>query len=169
MSNSRVILEPPNGGYGWIVVFGALLINMVNKAFNSVFGLLYGPFFNSINVKQSDIALVMNLASFFGSMSSIFTGAILKYYTVRQVSVTGCLLISIGMTLSSFTVSAYQTILTYSVLGGFGFGLLVNSSLIAVTSYFTTNKKRAVSLSLTGTGKIWVGRFSIACSFNYLR
>lgn len=153
MATSRIILEPPNGGYGWIVVLGALLINMVNKAFTSVFGLLYGPFFSSINVAQSDIALVMNLSSFFSSISSIFTGAILKFYTVRQVSVAGCLLISIGMTLSSFTVSVYQMILAYSLLGGLGFGLLINTSLIAVTSYFTTHKKRAVSFSLTGTGK----------------
>ncbi|KAL7049967.1 hypothetical protein ACKWTF_003921 [Chironomus riparius] len=152
MTTSKVILEPPNGGYGWIVVFGALLINMVIKAFNSVFGLLYGPFFRSINVAQSDISLVMNLSSFFGSLASIFTSAFLKSYTVRQVAVTGCFLISIGMTLSSLTVSVYQTVLAYSVIGGFGFGLLVNTSLIAVTSYFTTNKKRAVSFSLTGTG-----------------
>ncbi|XP_070491871.1 monocarboxylate transporter 12-like [Chironomus tepperi] len=165
MAISRVVLEPPNSGYGWIVVLGALLINMVTKAFNSVFSLLYGPFFSSINIAQSEISLVMNLSTFFGSLASIFTGAILKSFTVRQVAVTGCFLISIGMILSSFTVSAYQTILTYSLIGGFGFGLLVNTSLVAVASYFTTNKKRAVSLSLTGTG---IGQILLPQIVHYL-
>jgi MFS family permease len=155
MTESKVILEPPNGRYGWVVVIGALLINMVNKAFFSVFGLLFGPFFSSIDVAQSDIALVMNLTSFFGSVTSMFTGAILKFYTVRQVSVIACLISSIGLTLSAFTVSVYQTILTFSLLAGFGFGLLANTTLIAVTSYFTTNKRKAVSFALTGTGEVW--------------
>jgi len=154
MSDSKLILEPPNGRYGWVVVFGALLINMFIKAFFSVFGLLFGPFFSSINVAQSEIALVMNLTSFFGSLTSIFTGAILKFYSVRQVSVIACLFSSIGLTLSAFTVSVYQTILTFSVLAGFGFGLLANTTLIAVTSYFTTHKRKAVSFSLTGAGEI---------------
>ena len=154
MSEAQVIFEPPNGGFGWLVVFGALVINMVNKAIFSVFGLLFGPFFTSINVAQSDIALVMNLTSFFGSLAAIFSGAILKFYTVRQVSVTACILTSIGLTLSAFTVSVYQTVLAFSLLAGIGFGLLANTTLIAVTSYFTTNKRKAVSFALTGTGRI---------------
>lgn len=153
MAASKIILEPPNGGFGWIVVFGGILINMVNIAIFSVFGLLFGPFFDSINVAQSDIALVMNLTSFFGSITAIFTGATLKYFTVRQISVTACVLTSIGLTLSAFTVSAYQTILTFSVLAGFGFGFLANTTVIAVSSYFTTNKKRAVSFALSGAGE----------------
>jgi MFS family permease len=152
MLESRIIFEPPNGRYGWVVVFGALLINTLNRALYSVFGLLFGPFFNSINVSQSEIALVMDLTSFFESIASIFIGAILKFFSIRQVSVTACVLTSLGLTLSSFSVSVYQTILTFSVLDGIGFGLLNNITIIAVASYFTTNKRKAISFSSAGTG-----------------
>lgn len=153
MHQSLVILEPPNGSYGWIVVFGALIINIFNKAFFSVFGLLYGPLFTSINVQQSDISLVLNLASFFSSFSAIFTGAILKFLSYRQLSVLACFLTSMGITLSSFATSVYQIMFTFSLFTGTGLGLLANSTLIAVTSYFTTKKRKAVSFSLAGTGK----------------
>lgn len=146
-------LEPPNGGFGWIVVLGVLVINIFNKAFLSVFGLLYGPFFSSINVIQSDISLVFNIASFCSSFSAIFTGAVLKFYSYRQVSVFACFLTSIGLILSSFGTSVYQVILSYSILSGIGFGVLSNSTLIVVNTFFTTKKKQAVSYSLTGTGK----------------
>ena len=153
MIESQTICEPPNGGYGWVVVFGALLINMLNRALYSVFALLFGPFFSSIDVSQSEIALVMNLTSFFESLASILTGAVLKFFTIRQVSVTACILTSIGLTLSAFTVSIYQTILTFSILAGIGFGLLNNITIVAVTSYFTTNKRKAISFSSAGTGR----------------
>lgn len=152
MLESQRVLEPINGGYGWVVVFGALLINMLNRSLYSVFGLLFRPFFNSIDVSQSEIALVMNLTSFFESLASIFIGGILKFYTVRQVSVTACVLTSFGLMLSAFTVSVYQTILTFSVLAGIGFGLLNIITIVAVASYFTTNKTKAISFSSAGTG-----------------
>ncbi|XP_070491859.1 monocarboxylate transporter 12-like [Chironomus tepperi] len=151
MLESQRIFEVPNGGYGWVIVFGALLINMLNRALYSVFSLLFGPFFNSIDISQSEIALVMNLTSFFESIASIFTGAVLKFFSIRQISVTACILTSVGLTLSALTVSVYQTILTFSVLAGIGFGLLNNLTIVAVTSYFTTNKSKAISFSSAGT------------------
>lgn len=153
MLESQVVFEPPNGGFGWIVVFGAILINIFNKSFLLVFGLLFGPFFESINVSQSDISLVMSFASFFGSISGLFTGALMKKFSYRQVSVFACFITSLGLTLSAFSTSILQVILTYSVFTGTGFGLLASSTLIAVTSYFTTKKKMAVSFSTAGTGK----------------
>lgn len=162
MLESQIIFEPPNGGYGWIIVFGALLINMLNRALYSVFALLFGPFFSSIDVSQSEIALVMNLTSFFESLASILIGAILKFFSIRQVSVTACILTSLGLTLSAFTVSVYQIILTFSVLAGIGFGLLNNITIVAVTSYFTTNKRKAISFSSAGTGKCYKDQMSIS-------
>ncbi|XP_070491848.1 monocarboxylate transporter 12-like [Chironomus tepperi] len=151
MLESQTIFEVPNGGYGWVIVFGALLINMLNRALYSVFGLLFGSFFNSIGASPTEIALVMNLTSFFESIASILTGAVLKFFTIRQVSVTACILTSFGLTLSAFTVHIYQIILSFSLLVGIGFGLLNNITIVAVTSYFTTNKSRAISFSSAGT------------------
>ncbi|KAG5677071.1 hypothetical protein PVAND_006855 [Polypedilum vanderplanki] len=146
------VLEKPNGGFGWIVVFGAFMINVFNQAFLSVFGLLFGGYLHMIHETKANIALVVNLSCLFINISGLFSGALLKKFSTRQICVTACLLTSLGVSLSSITTSLYQIIFTFSLICGIGLGLLTNTILIAVTSYFTTKNEKAVSFTQAGTG-----------------
>ena len=65
MSKPNYILVPPNGSYGWIVVFAAQLIHIFDRSMISIFRLVFGPFFNAIQLSKKNIALVMNLTNLF--------------------------------------------------------------------------------------------------------
>jgi MFS family permease len=152
MASSRKSYEVPNGGFGWYVVFGATLINMFNQSLLSVFGLLFGGYFTALNESKVRIALVMNLSSTFLNLTGFLIGPLTKIFTKRKIAVTGCLLVSFGLMLSSITTSLNQVILTYSLCVGVGLGLLGPAIFISVSEYFTTRKSRAVALTMSGTG-----------------
>jgi MFS family permease len=152
MASVRETYVAPNGGWGWMVVVGGTLINMFNQSLLSVFGLLFGSYFTVLNESKTRIALVMNLCSAFLNLTGFFTAPLMKKFSPREVAVFGCLLVSVGLMLSSFVTSLVQVIFTYSICVGVGLGLLGPPIFISLSSYFTTRKSRAVSLTMAGTG-----------------
>lgn len=152
MTRVNQSLEPPNGGWGWAVVFGSQLINMFNQSLLSVFGLMFGTYFSVLNESETRIALVMNLSSAFLNLTGLVTGPLIRNFPPRTIAMAGSLLVSMGLILSSMTTSLNQVIFTYSFLVGIGLGLIGPSIFMAVNSYFTTKKARAFGFSMAGTG-----------------
>jgi MFS family permease len=148
MRSSSEVFELPNGGWGWIVVFGAQLINVFNQSIISIFGLMFAPFFASINESKTRISLVMNFCSAFLNLSGLLTAPLLKKFSPRAIATYGSLLVSVGLMLSSFATSYFHILLTYSFMVGIGLGLLGPAIFMAVTSYFTTKKSRAIGFAL---------------------
>lgn len=145
-------LDPPNGGWRWMVVLGAQLINVCNQSLLSVFGLIFGPFFATLNESKTRIALVMNLCSAFLNLTGLITAPIMKKLSPREVAICGSLLVSAGLMFSSFAINLPQIIFTYSFMVGIGLGLLGPAIFLAVSSYFTTKKSRAIGFAMAGTG-----------------
>lgn len=152
MTTSKGLFEPPNGNWGWMVVFGAQLINVFNQSLLSVFGLVFGPFLKVLNESETRIALVMNLSSAFLNLTGLITAPVMRSFSPRKVGIGGSLLVSLGLMLSSLTSSLNQIIFTYSFLVGSGLGLIGPAIFLAVSSYFTTKKSRAFGYAMAGTG-----------------
>lgn len=85
-------------------------------------------------------------------IAGLITGPALKRFTPRQVAITGSLLTGIGLFLSSLSTSLWQLSISYGIFVGLGLGFINPSSFIAVNSYFSTKRGRAVGLALAGTG-----------------
>lgn len=152
MAISSQLLEAPNGGWGWMVVFGSQLNNMFILAVISIFGLMFGPHLTAMNESESRIALVMNLRSAFLNLTGLLTAPVMKNFSPRMVAIVGSLLVSVGLMLSSMTTTLNQMIFTYSLLVGIGLGLSGPAIFMAVSSYFTTKRSRAFGFSMAGTG-----------------
>lgn len=150
--NNKIISCPPNGGYGWIVVFAAQLINIFDRSMISVFSIIFGPFFNAIELSKKNVALVMNVTNLFLNFTGLFVGALIKSFSPRIVAICASLSISLGLIITSFTSTIYEIIFSYCFLVGTGLGCITNSCMVVVTSYFTTKKARAVSFSMAGSG-----------------
>lgn len=152
MTRVRSHLEPPNGGFGWMVVIGAQLINVFNQSLLSVFGLMFGTYFALLNESKTRIALVMNLSSAFLNFTGLITAPLMRRFSPREVAICGSLLVSSGLMLSSFSTGLEQIIFTYSFMVGTGLGLIGPAIFMAVSSYFTTRKSRAFGFAMAGTG-----------------
>lgn len=94
----------------------------------------------------------MNLNSVVLNLSGLLTGPAIKATSPRTVHFIGSLLTGSGLILSSFTTSLWQLLISYGVFVGLGLGLISSSTFIAVNSYFSLKRGRAVGLALAGTG-----------------
>lgn len=144
--------SPPNGGYGWIIVFGASLTNVFNQSLVSIYGLLFGDKISSLGTGTSGVALVMNMASLFLNFSGLVMGPLLKNFTPRVLTIFGSACVAFGLILCSFSSKLWHFLITYSLMVGFGLGVIAPSAFFAINQYFTTRKGQAVGLSTAGTG-----------------
>ncbi|XP_060658990.1 monocarboxylate transporter 13 [Drosophila nasuta] len=142
----------PDGGYGWIIVAAVAVINMTNQSILSVFGQLFVGELRRMQEDTFTAALITNLNSLALNFSGLFIGPAIKSFKPRNVAACGCLLVSFGLVLCSFATQTWHFIVGYSGFVGFGLGLISPSTFMAINSYFTTKRGRAVGVSLAGAG-----------------
>lgn len=146
-------LLPPNGSYGWVVVFAAQIINVFHQSLISVFSLLFGPLFShTMLMSKKEIALVMNVTNLFLNVSGLFTTILIKTFSPRKVVIIACISVSVGLIITAFTATMWQVLFSYCILVGIGLGCATNTVMVIVTSYFTSKKSMAVSFSMAGSG-----------------
>lgn len=116
----------------------------------SIYSIIFGPFFNAIELSKKNVALVLNLTTVFLNLTGLFAGALVKIFSPRTVAIFSSLSISLGLICTSFTSTIYEIIFSYSLLVGIGLGCIANASTVAVTSYFSKKKGRAVGFSMAG-------------------
>lgn len=73
----------------------------------------------------------------------------MKLFRPRVVAAVGSFLSGFGLILSSMSNQLWQMIIAYSLVG-LGLGFINPSSFIAVNSYFSTKRGRAIGLALAG-------------------
>ncbi|KAH8370333.1 hypothetical protein KR093_003090 [Drosophila rubida] len=142
----------PDGGYGWIIVAAVAVINMTNQSILSVFGQLFVGELRRMQEDTFTAALITNLNSLALNFSGLFIGPAIKSFKPRNVAATGCLLVSFGLVLCSFATQTWHFIVGYSFFVGFGLGLISPSTFMAINSYFSSKRGRAVGVSLAGAG-----------------
>ncbi|XP_017146507.1 monocarboxylate transporter 13 [Drosophila miranda] len=149
VQTSRVV---PDGGWGWVVVAAVAVINMTNQSILSVFGQLFVGELRRMNEDTFTSALITNLNSLALNFSGLFVGPAIKSFKPRNVAATGCVLVSFGLALCSFATESWHFIVGYSFFVGFGLGLISPSTFMAINSYFSNKRGRAVGVSLAGAG-----------------
>ncbi|XP_063241958.1 monocarboxylate transporter 12-like [Bacillus rossius redtenbacheri] len=149
---SRRRTEPPDGGWGWMVAAGVAITNMTNQSIISVFGLLFADTLQNMGYATTGAAFITNIMGAVTNFSGLVTGPVIRRYSYRKGALVGGLLTASGMVLTSEVTSIWHMIFSYSFLTGLGLGFLAPCTFVAVNTYFTTKKGRAVGLSLAGTG-----------------
>uniref|UniRef100_A0A1Q3FSR7 Putative monocarboxylate transporter n=1 Tax=Culex tarsalis TaxID=7177 RepID=A0A1Q3FSR7_CULTA len=156
---------PPDGGYGWVIVTGCAVINIFNQSLISVFGLMFGDYLSDLGENAFGAALIMNICNISLNFSGLITGPIIKKFNARKASMLGSLLTGGALTACSFATEMWQIILSYSLVFGFGLGLIQSSTFVAINSYFRNNKGKAVGFALAGTG---IGQILMPLLVQYL-
>ncbi|CAH4031041.1 unnamed protein product [Pieris brassicae] len=154
MSKTKTItkLVPPDGGWGWIVLFGSAVTIVFNQAMFSQFSLLYGDKLKDMGHRTTGAAMVMSVMLCVINFGGPFVGVLVKLKSPRFVCVTGSLICATGIFLSSFSTNIVHLSLSYGVVFGVGLGFIQNASFVAINSYFKLKKSIAVGIAMTGTG-----------------
>lgn len=91
--------------------------------------------------------------------------ALANKYGCRAVCIAGSIISASAFVLSTFSTSVNMLMLTYGILGGFGFGLIYLPAVVAVGYYFETKRSLATGIAVCGSG---FGTFTFAPLANLL-
>uniref|UniRef100_A0A1B0B0D3 Major facilitator superfamily (MFS) profile domain-containing protein n=1 Tax=Glossina palpalis gambiensis TaxID=67801 RepID=A0A1B0B0D3_9MUSC len=156
---------PPDGGYGWVVCFASFMCNMVVDGIAYTFGIFLGEFVDYFGEGKGKVAWVGSLLSGVYLSAGPIVSALANKYGCRTVCIAGSIVGCIAFALSTLSTSVDMLMLTYGVLGGFGFGMIYLPAVVAVGYYFETKRSLATGIAVCGSG---FGTFAFAPLASYL-
>uniref|UniRef100_A0A8C3G4G9 Solute carrier family 16 member 7 n=1 Tax=Cyclopterus lumpus TaxID=8103 RepID=A0A8C3G4G9_CYCLU len=142
---------PPDGGWGWAVVFGAFISIGFSYAFPKSLTIYFKEIQEYFTVSYSEIAWLSSvmLASMYagGPVSSI----LVNRYGSRPVVMVGGLMVSAGMVLASFGRTIMHLYLCVGVIGGLGLALNLQPALTIIGTYFQVKRPMANGIAMAGS------------------
>ncbi|XP_068158871.1 uncharacterized protein [Drosophila tropicalis] len=142
----------PDGGWAWVVCVAAGISNLSIFPCLQQFAFLFKDRLSEVNLSNSQITSIVNTHSAISACTGLLNGPMFRRFTFRQVGMTGSLLISSGIALTAFCKTFLGFMVTYAMLFGFGMGISVSSSSLAINTYFQKKRRKAAGFSWTITG-----------------
>ncbi|XP_011263743.1 monocarboxylate transporter 3 isoform X2 [Camponotus floridanus] len=153
------IPPPPDGGYGWVVVFASFMCNMIVDGIAYTFGVFLGEFVKYFSEGKGKTAWVGSLLSGMYLSAGPVVSALTNKYGCRAVCMAGSFLGAAAFVLSTFSSSVNMLMMTYGIMGGIGFGLIYLPAVVCVGYYFETKRSLATGIAVCGSG---FGTFAFA-------
>lgn len=151
--NLKIInFEKQTHRYGWVIVFASFMCNMIVDGIAYTFGVFLGEFVKYFGEGKGKVAIVGSLLSGVYLSAGPVVSALANKYGCRAVCIAGALISCVAFVLSTFSTSVNMLMLTYGVMGGFGFGLIYLPAVVAVGYYFETKRSLATGIAVCGSG-----------------
>lgn len=146
---------PPDGGYGWVVLFCVWLIMFSTWGCNSGFGVFLAFYLNGNTfpgATKYDYALIAGLTVCLGQGFSPFVMVVMRIIGIRGTMLIGAALMIAGFILASFATKLWQLYLTQGVLNGASISFAFVPATTLIPGWFLKKRAVAMGLSLMGTG-----------------
>ncbi|CAG9531654.1 unnamed protein product, partial [Cercopithifilaria johnstoni] len=151
-----VLPIPPDGGYGWVIVFAAFMSNFVVDGIANSFGAFMSIYQDYFNASKALVSLIGSLLIGCYLLIGPVAGGLVNKYGVRIVVVIGSFVAGLSFLASIFCPNIYMFMIFYGFLGGAGFGLIYLPSIVTVGYYFEKKRSIATGIAVAGSG---VGTF----------
>ncbi|XP_054885980.1 monocarboxylate transporter 12-B-like [Poeciliopsis prolifica] len=151
--------NPPEGGWGWMVVAGCFLATICIRAVTrciSMFFMEFQMYFERDYATTAWIHSMIDCTTMLCAPLGSFLG---NRLSCRVTVFLGGLLSSAGLVLSSFASSLEFLYASLGILTGLGYALSYTTTIAMVGKYFNERKALAYGLALSGTG---IGTFLLA-------
>ncbi|KAL2101499.1 hypothetical protein ACEWY4_003260 [Coilia grayii] len=144
-------VKAPDGGWGWVVLFGCFVITGFSYAFPKAVSVFFKELIKEFDVGYSDTAWISSilLAMLYGT--GPLCSVMVNRFGCRPVMMVGGLFASLGMILASFATSIIHIYLCVGVITGLGLALNFQPSLIMLNRYFSEKRPLANGLAAAGS------------------
>lgn len=150
---------PPDGGYGWVIVFASFMCNMIVDGIAYTFGIFLEEFVVYYGEPKGKTAWVGSLLAGMYLSAGPLVSALTNKYGCRAVCIAGGVISTAAFVLSTLCPSVNSLMLVYGFFGGLGFGLIYLPAVVCVGYYFETKRSLATGIAVCGSG---VGTFAFA-------
>ncbi|XP_055716783.1 monocarboxylate transporter 12 isoform X2 [Phlebotomus papatasi] len=151
MENAEYELVPPDGGWGWLVLAGSMLVNILIPGTIKSFGVLFVEFLETFNASPATAAWIPALCYFLYSSLGPVSSILSVKYSFRTVTLMGGTFAAVGMILTFWASSVTYLYISYGILVGTGAGLAFPPTVYIVTSYFVRLRGLANGLCISGS------------------
>ncbi|NP_001025143.1 uncharacterized protein LOC574425 [Danio rerio] len=147
---SRYSRDPPDGGYGWVVVASAFFIMGLTAAVLKNFGLFFLELQNYYSVLTSTTSLMTSTTIAVFHLGSPLASALSMHLSQRPVIMVGGLLAASGMIIASLGLSLPWMYLSVGVIQGLGVSFTWVPANSMVNHYFKRWRPIACAISSSG-------------------
>nr|XP_028607831.1 monocarboxylate transporter 11 [Podarcis muralis] len=144
--------NPPDGGWGWLIVLSGFLANSLTYGVLRSLGILFEELVEAFDASAAQVSWVTAIALATQQLASPVGTAASMRFGARPVVMLGGLLSSLGVFWASFSTSLLQLYLTLGFLTGFGWALAFAPVMGTLSRYFSSRRSLAMGLALMGNG-----------------
>lgn len=143
--------EPrPDEILSWAIAVICFVINFVSSVFNRCAGLFFNSMMSTFEASRGEVAVPVSLYGGFYNLAGLVAAALIPAFGVRKTMILGGVMMSIGFCVSMFASSTTFLVFTVGLATGAGQGIVMSSSIVAVTRYFDKWRGIALGLNLAG-------------------
>ncbi|XP_017884060.1 monocarboxylate transporter 12 [Ceratina calcarata] len=143
---------PLDGGYGWVIVFGAFFVQFWVAGLVKSYGVLYVEVMETFKDSSASVASwIPAILSCLCLALAPVTSMLCQKYSCRSVVFIGGLFCALGLTISYFATKLIHLFFTFGVLTGIGGGLSTTPGIILVSQYFDKHRALANGICVSGT------------------
>ncbi|XP_018800431.1 PREDICTED: uncharacterized protein LOC108976005 isoform X2 [Bactrocera latifrons] len=143
---------PPDGGWGWMVVFGSFMIHIITDGMTYSFGLFYDEFLTYFNEGSGYTAWIVSIMVGVTYASGPISSSFVNRYGCRAVTIAGALFAAACIVASIFAQNVLTLIFTIGIGTGFGLGLIYLPAIVSVTTWFEARRSLATGIAVCGSG-----------------
>ncbi|KAG8035123.1 hypothetical protein G9C98_001613 [Cotesia typhae] len=148
---AKTKLVPPDGGWGWVVLFSALLVNFLIPGTVKSFGVLFVEFLQVFKASPTAASWMPALCYFLYSSLGPLSSVLSIKYSYKTVTLIGGTFAALGMMTSYFATSVSYLYVSYGLMVGIGAGLTFPPTIYIVTAYFERLRGLANGLCISGS------------------
>ncbi|NWV00029.1 MOT2 protein, partial [Upupa epops] len=143
--------NPPDGGYGWVVVVSAFVVMGLTAAVLKTFGLFFVEIQQHFDELASTTSWITSITIAIFHLGAPVASSLCVRYSHRAVVITGGLLAFSGMALGFLGFSMVWMYATTGFLQGLGISFSWTPAISIVSHYFS--KKRALANAIASAGE----------------
>ncbi|XP_059175113.1 monocarboxylate transporter 12-B-like [Physella acuta] len=145
-------IPPPDGGWGWMVVFSSFLIHVVADGVVYSFGVFLMEFVDYFQAGRGAASWIGSLQPAVTFTVGPLSSALTNRYGCRPVTIAGAIIAGAGFILSAWAPNLYYLYFTAGIMAGVGFGLIYLPAIVCVAQYFEKRRSFATGLAVCGSG-----------------
>ncbi|CAH0552981.1 unnamed protein product [Brassicogethes aeneus] len=145
------VVIPPDGGWGWVVVFSSFMCNFVTDGCMYSFGMFLEEIGEELKATPNYVAIANSIMSGFYFLLGPVTCALMNRFGFRTIGITGSIISSIALFASSLLTHITPFLLVLGILGGIGFNMIFTPSFVVVGFYFERWRALATSIAVCGS------------------
>ncbi|KAK5644020.1 hypothetical protein RI129_007865 [Pyrocoelia pectoralis] len=147
---------PPDGGWGWVIMFSYVISNLLIVPMQQNFGLLFKNSFSRMEMTGTNVTSIISTNISLSLLICTCTGPLIKRFGIRSLAVGGAILFTIGILTLTFATSYTNFMISYGILTGIGEGIIRLTNSLSLNLYFLKRRRKVagVALAIRSMGSI---------------